>query len=153
MCLKCCMTCLFNRNRDIKKRSQSRNRPLPSPQSPGTKTASLQAWSMYENKIRKRSTTFGRSWRGETMLWEDMGQSSHITKTCLYNFDPLKPHFYTVNLGFTGVYINFPISAQNHGLWVLRTEAVPTSTHNLCFEQKFENYQNFSSESFHFLGW
>ena len=25
-----------------------------------------------------------------------------ITKTCLYNFDPLKPHFYIVKLGFTG---------------------------------------------------
>ena len=30
-----------------------------------------------------------------------------ITKTCLYNFDPLKPHFYIVKLGFTGVYIFF----------------------------------------------
>ena len=36
-----------------------------------------------------------------------------ITKTCLYNFDPLKPHFYIVKLGFTGVYIMFLISAQN----------------------------------------
>ena len=26
----------------------------------------------------------------------------HITKTCLYNFDPLKPHFYIVKLGFAG---------------------------------------------------
>ena len=25
------------------------------------------------------------------------------------------------------------------------------STQNLCFEQKFENYQNFSSVNFHFL--
>ena len=24
-------------------------------------------------------------------------------------------------------------------------------THNLCFEQKYEKYQNFSSENFHFL--
>ena len=31
----------------------------------------------------------------------------------LYNFDPLKPHFYIVKLGFTGVYIIFLISAQN----------------------------------------
>ena len=38
---------------------------------------------------------------------------SHITKTRLYNFDPLKPHFYIVKLGFTGVYIIFLISAQN----------------------------------------
>ena len=40
-----------------------------------------------------------------------------ITKTCLYNIDPLKPHFYTVKLGFTGVYIIFLISAQKHSLW------------------------------------
>ena len=26
-------------------------------------------------------------------------------KTCLYNYDPLQPHFYIVKLGFTGVYI------------------------------------------------
>ena len=37
----------------------------------------------------------------------------YITKTRLYNFDPLKPHFYIVKLGFTGVYIIFLISAQN----------------------------------------
>ena len=36
-----------------------------------------------------------------------------ITKTCPYNFDSLKPHFYIVKLGFTGVYIIFLISAQN----------------------------------------
>ena len=36
-----------------------------------------------------------------------------ITKPCLYNFDPLKPHFYIVKLGFTGVFIIFFISAQN----------------------------------------
>ena len=26
----------------------------------------------------------------------------YITKTYLYNFDPLKPHFYIVKLGFAG---------------------------------------------------
>ena len=36
-----------------------------------------------------------------------------ITKTYLYYFDPLKPYFYIVKLGFTGVYIIFLISAQN----------------------------------------
>ena len=36
-----------------------------------------------------------------------------ITKTRLYNFDPLEPHFYIVKLGFTGVCIIFLISAQN----------------------------------------
>ena len=48
-----------------------------------------------------------------------------ITKTYLYYFDPLKPHFYIVKLGFTGVYIIFLISAQKHRLWVLvRTASV-----------------------------
>ena len=42
-----------------------------------------------------------------------------ITKTHLYSFDPLKPHFYIVKLGFTGVHIIFLISAQKHRLWVL----------------------------------
>ena len=42
----------------------------------------------------------------------------NITKTCLYNFDPLIPHL-IVKLGFTGVYIIFLISAQKHRLWVL----------------------------------
>ena len=32
-----------------------------------------------------------------------------ITKTYLYNFDPLKPHFYVVKLGFTGIYVIFLI--------------------------------------------
>ena len=50
---------------------------------------------------------------------------SSITKSCLYNLDPLKPHFYIVKLGFTGVCIIFLISAQK--------QVVLTSTHNLCF--------------------
>ena len=40
-----------------------------------------------------------------------------ITKTYLYNFDPLRPHFYIVKLGFTGVYIIFLISAQKIDCW------------------------------------
>ena len=42
-----------------------------------------------------------------------------ITKTRLYNFDPLKLHFYKVKLGFTLVYIIVLSSAQKHRLWVL----------------------------------
>ena len=34
-------------------------------------------------------------------------------KTRLYNFDPLKPQFYIVKLGFTGVYIIFLILLKN----------------------------------------
>ena len=46
-----------------------------------------------------------------SFIYVDMGFIT--TKTCLYNFDPLKPNFYIVKLGFTGVYIIFLISAQN----------------------------------------
>ena len=38
----------------------------------------------------------------KTIEWEN-----HITKTRLYNFDPLKRLYYIVKLGFTGVYIIF----------------------------------------------
>ena len=43
----------------------------------------------------------------------DQGLCCPITKTCLYNFDLLKPHSYIVKLEFTGVYIIFYISALN----------------------------------------
>ena len=48
-----------------------------------------------------------------------------IMKTRLYNFDPLKPHFYIVKLGFTGVYVIFLISAQKYRLWVPVRTALP----------------------------
>ena len=67
----------------------------------------------------------------------------HITKTYLYNFDPLKPHFYTVKLGFTGVYIIFLISAENIDCGY---------SHNLCFVQKYERYLSFLSENFSVFG-
>ena len=34
-------------------------------------------------------------------------KTENITKTCLCNFDPLKPNFYIIKLGFTGVCIIF----------------------------------------------
>ena len=36
-----------------------------------------------------------------------------ITKACLYNIDPLRPHYYKVKLGFTGVYIIFLLLPKN----------------------------------------
>ena len=74
----------------------------------------------------------------------------HHENIPIYNFDPLKPHFYIVKLGFTGVYIIFLISAQKHRLWVL-VEAVLRSTHNLCFEQKYEKYLIFFIWKFSFF--
>ena len=77
-----------------------------------------------------------------------------ITKTRLYDFDPFKPLFYIVKLGFTGVYIIFLISAQNidcgYSLEPPRRGG-SNEYSNLCFEQKYETYQNFLSENFHFL--
>ena len=57
-----------------------------------------------------------------------------ITKTCLYNVDPLKPHWYLQ--GYTLFF-----------LFLLKTyivgEAVLTNTHNIFFELKCEKYQKF----------
>ena len=57
--------------------------------------------------------------RKSICLFEFSLTTLHITETCLYTFDPLKPHFYIVKLGFTGVYIIFLISAKKYRLWVL----------------------------------
>ena len=55
------------------------------------------------------------SYESPASLADDSHEMSSfiITKTCQYIFDPLKPHFYIVKLGFTGVYIIFLIFAQN----------------------------------------
>ena len=59
----------------------------------------------------------------------------NIKKTCLYNFDLLKPRL--VQLGFTGVYIIFSYFCSiKKKMWVL----VRTT-----------KYQNFLYENFHFL--
>ena len=52
-------------------------------------------------------------WKAERLPFETTSRKHMI----LYNFDPLKPHFYIVKLGFTGVYIIFLISAQKYILW------------------------------------
>ena len=88
----------------------------------------------------------------QCIFYEPLG--INIMKTRLYSFYPLKPHFYTVKLGFAWVYINFLISAQKidcgYSLEHL-AEAVLTSTHNLYFEQKYEKYQNFNLKTSIFL--
>ena len=78
-----------------------------------------------------------------------------ITKTRLYNFYPLKPHFYIVKLGFTSVCIILLISAQKHRLWVLVRTAltrrflrVPTI---YVLSRNVKNIRVFLSENFQFL--
>ena len=81
-----------------------------------------------------------------------------ITKTRLYNFEPLKPHFYTVKLGLTGVYVFFFLFLLKNidcGYSLEPPHRTPqsmflTSAHNLCFEQKYEKYQNFYLKIFKF---
>ena len=54
---------------------------------------------------------------GAIGLYQHMNLSGHHENIHRYDFDPLKPHFYIVKLGFAGVYIIFVISAQKHRLW------------------------------------
>ena len=82
-------------------------------------------------------------------------QIGHHKNTCLYNFNPLKPNFYIVKLGFTGVYFIFLISAQKHRLWVLvktasarRFERVPQI---YVLSRNMKNIRVFLSEYFQFL--
>ena len=79
----------------------------------------------------------------------------HITKTRLYNFDPLKPHFYIVKLGFTGVYIIFLISAQNIdcGYAVEPPRRGGSNEYpQSMFWAEIWKISEFLSENFHFFG-
>ena len=67
----------------------------------------------------------------------------HITKTCLYNFYPLKPQFYIVKLGFTGYTLFFLFLLKNKYFgYSLEPPQRGGSNeyHNPCFEQKYEKY-------------
>ena len=56
--------------------------------------------------------------RKETIVQkQNLLNNGSFTKTCLYNSEPLKLHFYTVKLEFTEVYIIFLISAQKIYCW------------------------------------
>ena len=88
-------------------------------------------------KTAGRGSSWGRRWRevkpvlfarNLTLNFDPSPKYKHhdiITNTYLYNFDPLKPHFYIVKLGFTGIDIIFLISDQKHRLWVLVRTASP----------------------------
>ena len=71
-------------------------------------------------------------------------------KTHLYNFDPLKPHFYIVKMGSAGIYIIFLISAQNIdcGYLLELPQQVPTI---YVLSRNMKNIGVFLSENFQFL--
>ena len=61
----------------------------------------------------------------------------HITKPYLYKYDPIKPHFYIVKLGFTGVYVVFSYFCSKYRLRVL--------------SRNMKKNQSLLSKSFQFL--
>ena len=88
--------------------------------------------------------------------WLRHVQFTYIKKTCLYDFDPLKQHFYLVKLGFRGLYIILLISAQKHRLLVLIKTAssrqfkqIPTI---YVLSRNKKKIRIFLSENFHFFG-
>ena len=87
--------------------------------------------------------------------WTIRIYSKKHTKKCLYNFDPLKPHFYIVKLGFTGVYISFLISSQNmdgeYSLQPPRRGGSNEYPQYMFWAENMENIIFFLSEIFHFL--
>ena len=97
----------------------------------------LSAWNALDPWLKPQSAL-------KIFWWDYMYAQSHlssldahITKTRLYNFDPLKLHFYMVKLGST-LFSYF--CSIKHRLWVLvRTD------------KKYVKYRIFLSENFHFL--
>ena len=90
----------------------------------------------------------------ESAIWDSFLFYYIITKTRLYNFDRLKVYFYTVKLGFTGVYIIFRILFKNIDCgYSLEPPGQGGSNEypQSMFVQEYDNYQNFFSENFPFL--
>ena len=99
-------------------------------------------------RSRKRQR-YGYTYRKDNSL--------NITKTCLYNFDPLKPHSYIVKLGVLGVYIIFLISAQKidcgYSLEPPRRGDSNEYPQSMSWAEMWKKYQNFLSENFYFFLW
>ena len=78
-----------------------------------------------------------------------------ITKTCLCNVDPLKPHFHIVKLGFTGVYIIFLFLLKNidcgYSLEPPRRGGSNGYQQSMFLSRHMKNIRIFVSEDFQFL--
>ena len=88
-----------------------------------------------------------RSVCGSRMPGTHFVEMQVITKTRLYNFDPIltpinfdpiKPHFHIVKQGFTGVCIIFLFLLENIDCGYSLEPPRP-----LCFEQKYDKFQSF----------
>ena len=83
-------------------------------------------------------------------LWSESSLIA-ITKTCLYNFDPLKPQFYIVKLGIHYFFL-FLLKNIDCGYSLEPPRRGGSNEyHNLCFDQKYVKYRIFLSENFHYL--
>ena len=112
-------------------------------------------------------------WNSEPLVKRRQNLSGHLASSSrkhTYIILTLKPHFYIVKLGFTGVYIIFLISAQKHRLWYSLesprrggSNEYPQSMffsrwggsneyHNLCFWAEIRKISEFLSENFQFFG-
>ena len=75
---------------------------------------------IYQNSLKKVSLCQKKHEINENTDTERSASSLRITKTSPCKEDPLTSHFYTVKLGFTGVYISFLFFfATKHRLCVL----------------------------------
>ena len=76
-------------------------------------------------------------------------------KTCLDNVDPLKPHFYIVKLGFTGVYFIFLFPLKNidcgYSLEPPRRGGSNEYQQSMFLSRNMKNI-SFLSENFQFFG-
>ena len=67
--------------------------------------------TMQKHVLRHMGTPKAQTSLCNWAVWSGPSLSTNriigITKTCPYNFYPLKPHFYIVKQGFKGVYIIF----------------------------------------------
>ena len=65
--------------------------------------------------LRIRASDQSLQWPHEEFLhpWLSKKRPVHITKTCLYNIDPLKPYFYILNWGLNGYKLFFLFLTKN----------------------------------------
>ena len=81
--------------------------------------------------------------------------SSPITKTYLYNFDPLKPHFYIVKLGFTGYTLFCYFCSKNidcgYSLEPPRRGGSNEYPQSVLWAEIWKKISEFLSENFQFL--
>ena len=78
-----------------------------------------------------------------------------ITKTCLYSYDPFKPQFYIVKLGFTGVFVLFLYFCSNidcvYSLEPPRRGGSNEYPQSIFWAEIWKKYQSFLSEVNKFL--